>query len=201
MKTSIRIISTAVAVSCLSLAACTSKSQDFIGDWKSIAPINVASDIYGADSATEEISLSFEVPSPGSDGITSIKGNFNVVRPVPCDSVNSSPVKVSFSASASCSGTWTYDVDDADDLLMLYDYNTISVEIENSGITVSGADSIPAHKLEAFKSDWKREVENSFRSTLTRFSVIEDVEVDKNKSRMKLEINNPKAKLRFVRTM
>lgn len=183
------------------LVSCSEKEDDFIGGWKSIAPLNVASDIYGADSATEDIELGFTVPVQGADGNVSMTGHFNIVRPLPSDTTAGPSPKATFTATASCPGTWTYDVDDDDDILLMFDHNKIAVKIDNDKISLSGTDSIPALKLETFRREWVREIENSFHATLTRFSVIEDVETSKDGKTMSFELHDPKAKIRFVRTM
>ena len=42
-------------------------------------------------------------------------------------------------------------------------------------------------------------VENAFRSTLSRYSVVDDVEVSKDRQSMNLELKNPKEKVYFTR--
>lgn len=201
MKTYQIIFSCVVLLLSATFASCSDKQSDFTGDWKTIAPLNVASDIYGADSAMEEIDLSFTVPGQGTDSDVTITGHYEIIRPMPADSTPGATVKATFSGTASCTGTWTYDVDDDDDVLLMFDQKSIAVEIESENVALSDSCSIPAMKLETFRREWKQEIENSFRATLSRFSVIEDVEVSKDGKTMKLEVHDPKAEIRFIRTM
>ena len=41
------------------LSSCTDKKADFIGEWKAVKPVNVAAEVAGAESASEEITLAF----------------------------------------------------------------------------------------------------------------------------------------------
>ncbi len=104
-------------------------------------------------------------------------------------------------AAASVNGDWNYDVDDDDELLLTFDYSTLYVVVNPQDISFRNAGEQQVDSLmQAAVATWKNEIERSFRNTMTRYAVVEDVEVAKDRNVMSLEISSPETKIRFIKT-
>lgn len=178
------------------LSSCTEKKADFIGEWRAVKPVTVTSEITGAESATEEITLVFSEAKGNTSGKVEMTGRFKVSMALPSDSTAVS-VPVTFTADARCDGSWTPDGDDYDDLLLAFDYEAITVTVDTTSLS-AGAKLSPEH-LSSTSELCRMKVENAFRSTLARYSVLDDVEVSKDRTSMDLELQNPKEKVYFTR--
>lgn len=178
------------------LSSCTEKKADFIGEWRAVKPVSVTSEITGAESATEEITLVFSEAKGNTSGKVEMTGRFKVSMALPSDSTAVS-LPVTFTADARCDGSWTPDGDDYDDLLLVFDYEAITVTVDTTSLS-AGAKLSPEH-LSSTSELCRMKVENAFRSTLARYSVLDDVEVSKDRTSMDLELQNPKEKVYFTR--
>lgn len=178
------------------LSSCGNKKADFIGEWKAVKPVAVTSEITGAESATEEITLVFSETKGNTAGKVEMTGRFKVSMALPSDSTAVS-VPVTFTADARCDGSWTPDGDDYDDLLLAFDYEAIAVTVDTTSLAAGG--KLSAEHLSSTAELCKMKVENAFRSTLARYSVLDDVEVSKDRTSMDFELKNPKEKVYFTR--
>lgn len=178
------------------LSSCTDKKADFIGEWKAVKPVNVAAEVAGAESASEEITLAFSEAQGNSAGKVEMTGKFKVSVALPSDSA-AAHVPVNFTADARCGGSWTPEGDDYDDLLLAFDYDAITVTVDKNSLP-AGANLSP-EQLSTTAELCRMKVENAFRSTLSRYSVVDDVEVSKDRQSMNLELKNPKEKVYFTR--
>lgn len=161
----------------LAFASC-SNEQPFIGNWKANNPENVILNPNSAATAVASTSIEFKKGAKSSDGDVVLSTAYEISL---TDSIGS-PIKVAGNCSAD--GKWELDVDDDDDLLMTYDYDTMKIDIAGDSATVARV---------------RPEVERIFRDNLNLYSVVEDVEVNKEKTTLSMEIGNPDKKVYFKR--
>ena len=97
-------------------------------------------------------------------------------------------------------GKWSRDVDDADDILLALDYSTLSVNIDPGSISFTGIDaaSVSAERKDSIAEAVKTEMGIYLRSKLSRFDVLSDMEVDKDRKNLEFEIHSPETEFRLV---
>lgn len=158
------------------MTACSSYNDDDpTGSWTSSAPESVTEAVAGAKTATVVTSIDFNKPVGDADGMLTLVADYDVTAPVVTDSATTD---VAYKVVATIKGTWAQDGDDHDDYLLTFDKNTLSVE---------GTD---APELGP--------VTDAFLNSLSKFSVIEDVEVSKDKKHLTFETKNPEVKYHYV---
>lgn len=153
------------------LTSCSQQSTPFLGKWIAGNPENVTGLLPDSKSATATTELTFEKSPESADGVLTLTSKYDI------DATGGNNGVDRFSATADVKGTWAYDVDDDDDLLLSFDMNTLKVASQDSTYTEA--------------------VERAFRSQLARYSVVSDIEVSKDGRTMTLEIHSPEMKMHF----
>ena len=177
----------AVALLAFGLASC-SGDDAFVGSWTAAAPVSLQADIPAASSATSLMSLDFTRGDSGNGVYLSSLIN--------ADSLSGAvePYEVSISATAGVRGTWTRSGDD--DLLLAFDMSSLKVEVDPAGVMFSqnmltGAGQPAVDSLTARTAAiWQRQIERAVRGSLIRYSRLEDVEVDRDRTTLQFEIKN-----------
>ncbi len=176
------------------LASCSNGDQ-FVGNWQRSAPADITNEIVSATSATSLVSIDFTDREQTAGGRVVLSSKYDIVA------TSSDGMETFLTAAASVNGDWNYDVDDDDDLLLTFDYSTLYVVVNPQDISFRNAGEQQVDSLmQAAVATWKNEIERSFRNTMTRYAVVEDVEVAKDRNVMSLEISSPETKIRFIKT-
>lgn len=187
----------------LLLLSC-SKSAEFAGYWTSITPQDFTMDVPGASKASSFMTLNFVEGEQKTGGSVEITNAVDITKDMPGDSLSlRKPYTITFKASAMTNGTWTYDVDDDDDILLDLDMSKMTVDVDRNSVTYSQAfasevspaqlDSITS----AFLPVWKEELKQSMSAGFSRFTVIDDIDVEHGGKILEFEIKSPKEKLQF----
>lgn len=188
---------TASAVcACLALAACSSDAP-FVGSWIADSPVDITAGIPGSLQSTSTIGLDFKEHQQKGTGTMEMTFDLKVAEPV---MVPDATGQIVIPAKASIEGTWTYDVDEQDDVLIHFNESTIKVDIDTTAVKYVGihpakADSLLAPVMASVRAKAKHYV----ISELARFTVINDISVSTDGSSMALEVSNPDADMRFKR--
>ena len=189
----------------MSLVSCSDEAP-FVGSWTALSPADVTSGIAGASSASSLMTISFLDSSRKSDGEVELTANVAVTRPVEGFlAADGSPCEVSVASTTKVSGTWSYDVDDQDDLLLALNVANVDVGVKPDAVTFPGGtphDVTPAQvdSIRQQAAAWcRREVARYVASDIARYTVIQDIEVSKDGSVLAFEIENPDADMRFRR--
>ena len=161
----------------LLLGACSGE-QKFIGEWKSNNPENVMLIQHSGNVASAVTTIEFKRGPKNSDGDVVFSTVYEISLP---DSVGN---PVSITGNCRADGKWELDVDDDDDLLMSYDYSSIKIDM--------AGDSLMSARV-------RPDVERIFRDNLTLYSVAEDVEVNRDKTILSMEVGSPDKKVYFKR--
>ncbi len=176
------------------LASCSNGDQ-FVGNWQASAPADITNEIVSATSETSLVSIDFTDREQTAGGRVVLSSKYDIVA------TSSDGMETFLTAAASVNGDWNYDVDDDDDLLLTFDYSTLYVVVNPQDISFRNAGEQQVDSLmQAAVATWKNEIERSFRNTMTRYAVVEDVEVAKDRNVMSLEISSPETKIRFIKT-
>lgn len=189
---------------CASLASCSS-DPGFIGSWKSNASVDMTSKIPGASAARYVSGISFAEGTGGADGKVVLSSDFQVTKIVTSDNPESF-YEVNVKGTATVDGTWSVDVDDTDDLLLALDYSTMKVNITPADVTVAGpmAEKFTPEQIDSVLNSaadaCRRELTGVMSADFARYSVIDDMEVAKDKKSIEFEINRPETEVRMVRT-
>lgn len=175
----VRIMPLAVGslVGLLSLASC-SREQKFIGEWRLNNPENVTLNQQGIGTGSAVTTIDFKSGAKSSDGDVVISTVYEISVP---DSVGK---LVSMTGDCRADGKWEIAVDDDDNLLMSYDYSSIKIDIAGN--------SVMAMKI-------RPDVERLFRENMTFYSVVEDMEVNREKTTLSMEVGSPDKKVYFKR--
>ena len=80
------------------------------------------------------------------------------------------------------------------------DYSTLSVNIDPGSISFTGIDaaSVSAERKDSIAEAVKTEMGIYLRSKLSRFDVLSDMEVDKDRKNLEFEIHSPETEFRLV---
>lgn len=185
----------------LSLSSCSDKPK-FIGSWTAHAPVSVGSQI-PASSVSSVVSLDFSDDQQNTDGVVTLSSVYDVSQSVDGDTLVGTPYEVHFVATASVDGRWAYDVDDDDDLLLSFDYSTIKIDVDKNKLSFApDVDStVRQQMVDFYSSAWSKELSRVFRDDLSKYSVLDDIEVSDNGKMMSFEIQSPEVKLRFNRVI
>lgn len=205
MKKLTALLAAAQFAAAMSLVSCSGETP-FVGDWTALTPTDVTSRIAGASEASSLMTISFFDSARKSDGDVELTANVAVTRPVEGFVVaDGSPCEVSVVSTTKVSGTWSYDVDDQDDLLLALNVAKVDVDVAPDAVTFPDGmpyDVAPAQvdSIRRQAAAWcRREVARYVASDIARYTVIKDVEVSKDGSVLAFEIENPDADLRFRR--
>lgn len=189
------------AAAVIGITGC-SQQTPFIGSWKAISPADITASVPGAERATSELTFTFSDGTDKTGGKVALTNVFVVDRTLQFSDSIGTPVKVSVNGVANVDGTWTFDIDDDDDLLVNYDLSSLKVDVDKNGVQFDRAipslsevqlDSLRVSVAESCKAEMQRVV----ASELTRYSVIDDVEVSKDRKVLGFEVKSPKQDLRF----
>ena len=167
----------AVAAGALTVTSCSEKT-DFTGEWVKGTPANVTDAFQRSKLATSTTKIMFERNPSSTDGNVTLTADYDITPPA-SDTTAQTVVK----GTATVTGTWSFDVDDENDLLLSYDMSTVSVSMADSSA-----------------SAYKDQVSQAFMRELTQYSVLEDVEVSKDGKTMTVELQSPERKVVFRKT-
>lgn len=196
------LLATALVVGASAALVSCDSAAPFVGIWKSTAPVDLALGVPGPSHATSIMTISFADAPNGEGGAVGISSDFTVTRSAGNDSLS---YEVDAAGTVKAEGTWRYDIDDHDDLLLDLDYNSIKVDLPASGVSVSGpmTAKMTAAELDSVKNATaaacSREIAMAMTTELRRFSIIKDIELSKDKNLLGFEIESPEADLRFSR--
>lgn len=185
----------------MAMTACSGKEPEFIGNWQSAQPLDVTTYFPGANSAVKDMDIDFVTNQEYTGGPITVSNHYRITYPLTVDSLPNGKYTASFTVNAKCEGTWTFDVDDSDDLLIRYNYDGLSVTLDPESIQVAPSDPIALRQARSHSEAWKMDVREAFRRDLLHFSSIDDVDVSKDRNSMKLEVQDPKEDLRFTRKL
>lgn len=183
----------------------TSCSDDkaFLGTWETVNPMHLEQRIAGFTSIESQQKISFAEGIKKRLGDVKMTSELDVVRNVTTS--DGTEIEMTAEGYGFIKGTWTYDLDDDDDLVLNFDYNTLDVKFDKSNITFNG---LGATKLNAQERDslanivadiCTRDVKLALSREFTRYSVIKDVDVSKDGNTLGFEISSPEEELRLSR--
>lgn len=177
------------------LPASCSHENKIIGSWTASSPVSIGAEMPAAATATSLMTIDFmpaESGAPAKFNLSTLIEATQAVRP---DTLAlDSPYEVSVAATASVSGTWSHDGDE--DILLAFDMNTLSVDVDPAGVAFSenmltGAQQPAVDSLTARTAEiWKRQITNVFKSSLHRYSKLDDVEVTAEGTALKFEVKD-----------
>ena len=162
MKNKSRIFLSAAAVAGLAIFASCADENRIIGAWETTAPQPVVPTISGTISSTQTTTIEFAKGTDSKSGPMKLTTIYEMT--LPGDSTATAPLST---VNATISGTWTREDGDDDDYILAFDKNSLSVN------AVSAPELGP--------------VTEEFLSSISRFSTLEDVEVNKEKTIMTFE--------------
>ncbi|WP_295731560.1 hypothetical protein [uncultured Muribaculum sp.] len=199
MSKTIKSAAAILACASMAISGCSDKAR-FTDSWTSISPVNLSASVSDATRATAGISIDFLENENKDGGPVTIAADIDVIKTVNTDST---AYELAIPASASVNGTWTYDIDDSDDLLLNLDLPSMKVTVAPDAITItgnlpSGADD-KSVKAEA-ASVCERQLTHALFPYFSRFAVIDDIKVDDKGTKMSFELKAPKEKLTFINT-
>ena len=197
--------SVVAAVSVMAVTSCADDAR-FIGKWTEISPSDITSQVAGASKATSVLSLDFTYGQQKDGGDVTLSDAVEIISALEnVMTADSIPVRVSVPAVATVDGIWSYDVDDDDDLLLQFDRSQLKVSIDPSQVTFVGAMPVGATDaaLDSIKNiameKCHAEVVDHVSDALSRYTVVDDVNVRDDGLTLGLEIQSPKADMRFKR--
>lgn len=183
-------------------ASCIEHNK-ILGSWKAITPIDMTPELAGASSASFVPAITFEGGKEKSGGEVVFAGSVSVEKRLAPNL--SGEILMAAAGESRVDGNWSYDIDDDDDLLIDFDMGSLKIKFDRDDVTFSGAgymsltneqkDSLVTVETEVLA----RELRSVLKTELIRFSVIEDVEISKDRNTLGFEIKSPKADLRFRR--
>lgn len=207
MKSSAKhILIGALAVAGLSMASC-SKSTAFLGEWTAETPADITRSAPAATKATSTVSINFSLNDSvrgGKGGTVLLTSIISATQPVEPGVTIEQGYEVNVAATASLAGTWRYEDDSDDDLILSLDPSSLNVDVDNNGITftqnlLTGAQQPTIDSLTtATAALWKAELTKAMRTEFSRYSKLDDVKVSKD-GVLSLEIEHPETTLYFVR--
>lgn len=166
-------IGAALLFGAAALSAC-SDTNKMIGTWSSSAPEVVVPAIDGTTSATAITTFEFSEGTDKSTGPVKMTKDYTVTAP---DSIGNA---INYTVKASIDGKWTREEKGDDDYYLSFDQNSLDV----AGVGApAGLGAVTAN----------------FLGSLARYSKIEDVDVTKDGTILSFELENPDAKVSFVK--
>ena len=156
--------------------------------------------------ATSLLKIDFVDNLQKTGGAVTLNSDINVTRTIDADSLSQGqPYEVKFAATASVDGTWSYDIDDDDDVLLALDLAKLKIDLDGSKVTFTqpAATVVPQAHLDSLATKyidtWKRDLTGAVSSDLARYTVIDDIELSRDGNMMTFEIESPETKLHFKR--
>lgn len=183
-----------IALGAVAAMASCSKTPEFLGQWVSSAPVSLKGEIPAASQATAQLTFDFSTGTERKSGPVMLTSDIDLTQPVSGDSSFVSPYEVSVAATASVNGTWTYASDDDDELVLSFDMSTLNVVVDPHGVTFSqnlltGTQQPVLDSLTTVTAErWKAQVKGAVTQQLSRFSMVDDVEVSDNRNVLTFEV-------------
>lgn len=200
------LIAGVAALAGASVFCACSDDAGFIGRWKSVSPENITASVTGASTATSLLTVDFSQNENRNGGNVQLSSDIDITKMEAADSYSAGqPFRIQIRAKATCPGTWTYDVDDQDDLLLSLALSDIKVELNPQDIVLPPAyvSAIPAEKLDSIKGvmaeNCRNELTIAVGNEFSRYAVIEDIETDKDRKALNFETKSPETDHHFVR--
>ena len=204
-KLSTVLLSALAVGEAVTLTYCSNQAK-FIGAWTAVNPTDITHQLPGATNATSRVTIDFVDNLQKTGGAVILTSDINVMRTIDADSLSQGlPYEVKIAAKASVDGTWSYDVDDNDDLLLALDLSKLKIDIDKSGVTFTkpSATVVPQAHLdslaESYIEIWKRDLTGAISGDLSRYTVIDDMEMSRDGDMLTCEVQSPEAKLHFRR--
>lgn len=185
------------------LSSC-SKNNDFVGVWTSTTPEDITAVVPAASSATSMMSISFVEDANKKDGgSVALSTIINVNQPVNNGAVGlDAPYEVNVAATASLGGTWIFEEDSDDDLILSLDLNTLKVNVDKNGVTftqnmLTGAQQPQIDSLTSVTAEvWKNQLTQALTKEFSRYRKLDDVKVHKGQV-LTFEIENPETTIQM----
>lgn len=189
----------------LGITGVTSCTDDkaFLGTWETVVPVHLEHRVPGTSSINSQQKISFAEGINKRIGDVKMTSELDVVRNIAQE--DGTEVEMTAEGYGFIKGTWTYDVDDDDDLVLNFDFNTLDVKFDKDNVSFHG---VGAQGLTAEQRDslaeigadlCTREVKVAMSQELSRYGVIKDVEVSKDRNTLGFEISSPEQDMRFSR--
>lgn len=194
-----------LAAGLATLSSC-SKNNDFVGVWTATTPEDITAVVPAASSATSMMSISFVEDANKKDGgSVALSTIINVSQPVNSGTAGfDAPYEVNVAATASLGGTWIFEEDSDDDLILSLDLNTLKVNVDNNGVTftqnmLTGAQQPQIDSLTSVTAEvWKNQLTQALTKEFSRYRKLDDVKVHKGQV-LTFEIENPETTIQMRR--
>ena len=189
------------SVAAIAMSGCA-KDAPFIGDWET-APVAIEQGIPPTSTGTAATSIAFMHGDDNTGGKVTLSQDYDIRQHVGYGSGMTFEVHVA--GTATVDGAWTYDVDDDDDLLLTFNPATMKLDIDTNEVVCNEASENEAVKAacDTLKAQglpmWKMTMEDLLRRQMSHFSVVEDVELAKDKNTLSIDLENPDRKLVLTR--
>lgn len=196
------LIATGVVAGFTGMTSC-SDDKAFLGTWETVNPVHLEQRIGGFTSIESQQKISFAEGIKKRIGDVRMTSELDVVRNL--TTADGTEIEMTAEGYGFIKGTWTYDLDDDDDLVLNFDYNTLDVKFDKSNIEFNGlyAQNLSAEERDSLASIGAdictREVKLALSHELPRYSVIKDVEVSKDGNTLGFEISSPEEEVRLSR--
>ena len=191
------VITLLTAVAVIATLGSCSRTPHFLGKWISAMPENITEDVSNVARATSQLSMEFsQGKASAATGVVTLSSVIDITQPVNGDSSFVEPYEVSIAATANISGVWAFAGDSDDDLVLSFDMSTLDVDVDPHGVSFSqnlltGAQRPTIDSLTSVTVNlWKHELHNVLLARLTHFSMLDDVEVNKDGNLLTFEIKN-----------
>lgn len=190
----------------LGMWSCERKA-DFIGQWTAENPQDITASVPSASRATSVVTINFTLNDSekgGRGGSVLLTGEVSASQPVEPNESFDQGYEVNIAATGSLAGTWRYEDDDDDDLILSLDPSSLVVDIDDNGVTftqnlLTGAQQPMIDSLtQATAEQWKVELTRALSKEFSRYTKLDYVEVNKD-GVLSFEISNPEVKLYFVK--
>ena len=192
MKKYAFLLTAAAAVGFI-FGACSHEAP-FLGEWEG-NPQQIAAYIDGSGAMNAVTTISFMEGTAKSEGKVDLAQDYTVQRTI--EYKPGVPFTVNAKGKSTASGRWTTDVDDADDLLLVFDDAAVKAEIADLQITCPEALMNPETQAacdsisKVIRPQLTAEFESAFRRDMSRYAVISDIKVVKNTGMISFEIQQP----------
>lgn len=166
------------AAGSLLLSSCDNREK-IEGDWES-SPMKL--ELPGTATSSATLNCSF-----AQDGSVTLSSEINLTEPVnrQVDEMLME-YQTSVTATASIQGTWQYAPDENDEVVIVFDNNTFSLNIDPEAVAFSQnlLDGSQAPEVEALKQQaiekYNAMLTPALKAFFTGFGKIDDIKVDKN---------------------
>lgn len=196
----------AAALFTVLLSGGCSEDAVFAGRWRSVTPVSITQEIDGASNATSLLTIDFAEAGDRRGGKVEMTGDVDIAWMEAGDVYSGGkPYRLQVRAKATCNGTWIYDMDDHDEILLSLNVNDMKVDLDPADLVFPAyyANSVPAEKLDSVKlsaaDNMRHEVSRVMSAEFLGFSVIEDMETDKDRKVLSFETRSPERDYHFVR--